>query len=134
MSYTVSDTHRIDTPQLDMPPRLLLGPGPSNAHPRVLQALTMRQVGHLDPTFVQRMDEIQELLRYLFQTDNELTLPVSGTGSAGMETAVANIVEPGDVILVGCVGYFGMRISRNGQSLRRRRAPNRKNMGRSVSR
>ena len=111
MSYTISDTHRIDTPQLDMPPRLLLGPGPSNAHPRVLQALGMRQVGHLDPTFVQRMDEIQELLRYLFQTDNELTLPVSGTGSAGMETAVANIVEPGDVILVGCVGYFGLRIA-----------------------
>ena len=111
MSYTISDTHRINTPQLDMPPRLLLGPGPSNAHPRVLQALTMRQVGHLDPTFVQRMDEIQELLRYLFQTDNALTLPVSGTGSAGMETAVANIIEPGDVILVGCVGYFGLRIA-----------------------
>lgn len=111
MNYIVSDAHRIDTPQLDMPPRLLLGPGPSNAHPRVLQALGMRQVGHLDPTFVQCMDDIQELLRYLFQTNNELTLPVSGTGSAGMETAVANIVEPGDVVLVGCVGYFGLRIA-----------------------
>ncbi|MCP5101615.1 MAG: alanine--glyoxylate aminotransferase family protein [Chloroflexi bacterium] len=107
----VSDTHRIDTPQLDMPPRLLLGPGPSNAHPRVLQALGMRQVGHLDPTFIQRMDEIQELLRYLFQTDNELTLPISGTGSAGMETAVANIVEPGDTVLVACQGYFAYRIA-----------------------
>ncbi len=109
--YSVDNAHRINAPQLDMPPRLLLGPGPSNAHPRVLQALSMRQVGHLDPTFTQKMDDIQELLRYLFQTDNEMTLPVSGTGSAGMETAVANIIEPGDTVLAACNGYFGLRIA-----------------------
>ena len=102
--------HRIDAPQLDMPPRLLLGPGPSNAHPRVLQAIAMRQVGHLDPTFIQVMNEVQELLRYAWQTDNGFSLPISGTGSAAMEAAIANLVEPGDVVLVGVIGYFGERI------------------------
>jgi alanine-glyoxylate transaminase/serine-glyoxylate transaminase/serine-pyruvate transaminase len=106
----INDSYRINVPQLDMPPRLLLGPGPSNAHPRVLQALGMRQVGHLDPTFIQVMNEVQDLLRYAWQTDNSFTLPISGTGSAAMETAVANLVEPGDVVLIGVIGYFGERI------------------------
>lgn len=109
-TFTIDDSHRIEFPQLDMPPRLLLGPGPSNAHPRVLQAISMRQVGHLDPTFIQVMNEIQELLRYAWQTDNPFTLPVSGTGSAAMEAAIANCVEPGDVVLVGVIGYFGERV------------------------
>jgi len=107
---TISNTHRIAAGQLDVPPRLLLGPGPSNAHPRVLQALGMRQVGHLDPTFLNLMNEVQELLRYAWQTDNPLTIPVSGTGSAAMEASLANTVEPGDVVLVGVNGYFGERL------------------------
>ncbi len=106
----INDTHRANFPQLDMPPRILLGPGPSNAHPRVLQAISMRQVGHLDPSYIQVMNEVQELLRYAWQTDNNFTLPISGTGSAAMEAAVANLVEPGDVVLVGVIGYFGERI------------------------
>jgi alanine-glyoxylate transaminase/serine-glyoxylate transaminase/serine-pyruvate transaminase len=107
---TINDSHRANVSQLDMPPRLLLGPGPSNAHPRVLQAISMRQVGHLDPTFIQVMNDVQELLRYAWQTDNNFTLPISGTGSAAMEAAVANLVEPGDVVLIGVIGYFGERI------------------------
>ncbi|UCG26014.1 MAG: alanine--glyoxylate aminotransferase family protein [Chloroflexota bacterium] len=111
MNGAINNTHRLSAAQLDMPPRLLLGPGPSNAHPRVLQAIGMRQVGHLDPRFIGIMDEVQELLRYLFQTDNELTVPISGTGSAAMEASLANCVEPGDVVLVGIIGYFGERIA-----------------------
>ncbi len=107
---SVSDTHRIQTKQLDTSPRLLLGPGPSNAHPRVLQALGNRQVGHLDPEFISLMNEVQELLRYAWQTDNALTIPVSGTGSAAMEATLANLVEPGDSVLVGVNGYFGERM------------------------
>lgn len=106
----VDETHRVETSQLDVPPRLLLGPGPSNAHPRVLQALGMPQVGHLDPSFIDLMDEVQQLLRYAWQTDNDLTIPVSGTGSAAMEATLANTVEPGDTVLVGCNGYFGERL------------------------
>ena len=106
----VSEAHRLQTSQLQVSPRLLLGPGPSNAHPRVLQALSMRQVGHLDPEFIQIMNEVQELLRYAWQTDNQLTIPVSGTGSAAMEATLANLVEPGDTVLVGCNGYFGHRM------------------------
>jgi alanine-glyoxylate transaminase/serine-glyoxylate transaminase/serine-pyruvate transaminase len=106
----INNNHRIETKQLDMPPRLLLGPGPSNAHPRVLQAIGMRQVGHLDPRFIELMNEVQELLRYAWQTDNALTVPVSGTGSAAMEASLANTVEPGDTVLIGVNGYFGERL------------------------
>ena len=107
---SINERHRIFPSQLDVPPRLLLGPGPSNAHPRVLAALSLRQVGHLDPRFLELMDEIQTLLRYAWQTDNPLTIAVSGTGSAAMETTLANTVEPGDVVLVGVKGYFGHRL------------------------
>lgn len=106
----INDTHRQQLAQLNVPPRLLLGPGPSNAHPRVLQALSTRQLGHLDPQFVALMNEIQGLLRYAWQTENPLTIPVSGTGSAAMEASVANVVEPDDVVLVGVNGYFGLRL------------------------
>ncbi len=123
----VNETHRLQTAQLDMPPRLLLGPGPSNAHPRVLQALGTHQVGHLDPTFIALMNEVQSLLRYTWQTDNTLTIPVSGTGSAAMEATLANTVEPGDVVLVGCNGYFGERLvdmaGRYGGDVRRMEKP-----------
>jgi alanine-glyoxylate transaminase / serine-glyoxylate transaminase / serine-pyruvate transaminase len=109
-THTINDQYRRSVGQLDMPPRLLLGPGPSNAHPRVLQALGMRQVGHLDPAFIQLMNEVQDLLRYAWQTENKLTIPVSGTGSAAMEATLANLVEPGDVVLVGVNGFFGHRL------------------------
>ncbi|MFW6358854.1 MAG: pyridoxal-phosphate-dependent aminotransferase family protein [Chroococcales cyanobacterium] len=110
MSPSIQEHHRINASQLDMPPRLLLGPGPCNAHPRVLGALGMRQVGHLDPSFLKMMDEVQTLLRYAWQTDNRMTIPISGTGSAAMEATLANIVEPGDKVLVGVMGYFGHRL------------------------
>ncbi|MGL6139690.1 MAG: aminotransferase class V-fold PLP-dependent enzyme, partial [Planktothrix sp.] len=110
VSAAVSDKNRIIPPELNVPPRLLLGPGPSNANPRVLQALAMSPIGHLDPYFLQLMDEVQTLLRYAWQTDNPMTIPMSGTGSAAMEATLANIVEPGDVVLVGVIGYFGHRL------------------------
>lgn len=109
-NYAINETHRIQTQQLDVYPRFLFGPGPSNAHPRILQAMSMRMVGHLDPQFLALMDEIQELLRYAWQTDNRFTIPVSGTGSAAMEASLANLIEPGDKILVGVNGYFGNRM------------------------
>ena len=96
---------------LAAPERILLGPGPSMAHPRVLQAMSQPLVGHLDPYFLQVMDQIQEMLRYVFQTKNSLTLVIPGTGTAAMEAAVANMVEPGDPVLVCANGYFGLRIA-----------------------
>lgn len=92
------------------PTRVLLGPGPSEVHPRVLAAMCLPLLGHLDPAFVALMDETQSLLRYLFQTENRLTLAVSGTGSAGMEAVVANLIEPGDRMLVCVNGVFGARM------------------------
>ena len=90
--------------------RILLGPGPSMASPRVLRAMATPLIGHLDPQFIQVMDDVQELLRYVFQTENELTIPVSGTGSAAMEAALCNFIEPGDHVLVAVNGYFGERL------------------------
>jgi alanine-glyoxylate transaminase/serine-glyoxylate transaminase/serine-pyruvate transaminase len=98
-------------PALDTPPRLLLGPGPSTVHPRVLKAMATPLVGHLDPSFLEVMDRTQDLLRYVFQTENELTLTIPGTGTAAMEAAVANVVEPGDAVLVCVKGYFGGRLA-----------------------
>ncbi len=95
---------------LNITPRTLLGPGPSDVHPRVLQALAYPPVGHLDPQFLALMNEVQELLRFVFQTENSLTIPVSGTGTAGMEAAFANFVEPGDSVLIGVNGYFSERM------------------------
>lgn len=123
----ISDRHRFTPAHLAIPPRLLLGPGPSNAHPRVLAALSLPPVGHLDPYFLALMDEIQNLLRYAWQTENQLTIPVSGTGSAAMEATLANVVEPGDVVLVGVKGYFGNRLtdmaSRYGADVRQMTKP-----------
>lgn len=106
----VSFRHRIRARQIDPPPRILLGAGPSNPHPRVIEAMNAPLVGHLDPVFLRVMDEIQDLLRYVWQTENEFTIAVSGTGSAAMQAAVANVVEPGDVVLVAINGYFGERL------------------------
>jgi alanine-glyoxylate transaminase/serine-glyoxylate transaminase/serine-pyruvate transaminase len=93
------------------PRRLLLGPGPSIVHPRVLQALATPLVGHLDPVFLGVMTDIQTLLRRIFSTANPLTIALSGTGSAGMEAAVVNVVEPGDAVIVGINGVFGNRLA-----------------------
>lgn len=100
-----------DYPEIDAPQRILLGPGPSMVHPRVLRAMATPVVGHLDPAFITVMDRTQALLRYLFQTENTLTIPISGTGSAGMEAAIANVVEPGTTVLVCVNGYFGLRLA-----------------------
>ena len=111
MTSQVSDLHRISPPALSfLVPRLLLGPGPSNAHPDVLDALGMSLIGHLDPQFLELMNQQQQLLRYCFQTNNQLTVPVSGTGSAAMEATFANLVEDGEKVLVFVAGYFGMRM------------------------
>ncbi|MBW1805435.1 MAG: alanine--glyoxylate aminotransferase family protein [Deltaproteobacteria bacterium] len=88
-----------------------MGPGPSDVAPRVLEAMAAPCVGHLDPYFLEVMDEIQQLLRFLFEADYDLTIPVSGTGSAGMEACFVNLVEPGDEVLVCVNGLFGMRMS-----------------------
>ena len=88
-----------------------MGPGPSDVNPRVLRAMSTPLVGHLDPAFIEIMDEVQELLRYTFRTDNQWTIPVSGTGSAAMEAAIGNVVEPGDTMLVPRNGYFGGRMA-----------------------
>ncbi len=97
-------------PELNSPPRLLLGPGPSLVHPRVLRSMATPLIGHLDPYFLEIMGRTQVLLRYVFETENRLTVPISGTGSAAMEAAVANMVEPGDAVLVCINGYFGLRL------------------------
>ena len=107
---SVDPSHRCSIAPINTPDRLLLGPGPSNAHPTVLQALSRTPIGHLDPLYVELMGEVQELLRYAWQTDNRLTLPMSGTGSSAMEAALANTVEPGDTVLVAVKGYFGNRL------------------------
>ncbi|HEX2055903.1 MAG TPA: alanine--glyoxylate aminotransferase family protein [Nitrospiraceae bacterium] len=93
------------------PNRLLLGPGPSLVHPRVLQALGLPPIGHLDPAFLTVLDEVQQLLRDTFRTSNPLTFAISGTGSAGMEAAIANVIEPDDTAVIGVNGAFGARLA-----------------------
>ena len=100
----------VAAPPLEPPLRLLLGPGPSPVHPRVLQALAAPTVGHLDPYYLRLMNEMQQMLRRLFSTTNEMTLAISGTGSAGMEATVVNLIEPGDSMLVCVNGVFGGRM------------------------
>ncbi|MCU0787914.1 MAG: alanine--glyoxylate aminotransferase family protein [Verrucomicrobia bacterium] len=92
------------------PPRLLMGPGPSDVAPSVLQAMARPLVGHMDPAFVSMMEEIKGMLRRVFQTKNDMTFPVSGTGSAGMEFCFVNLIEPGDEVIIGVNGVFGMRM------------------------
>ena len=95
------------------PVRTLMGPGPSDVHPRILNAMARSTIGHLDPKFVELMDEMKTLLQYAFQTKNELTIPVSAPGSAGMETCFVNLIEPGDTVVVCQNGVFGGRMKEN---------------------
>lgn len=92
------------------PLRILLGPGPSSVHPRVLRALSMPLIGHLDPVFIEMMEETKQLLRATFLTENPLTFPISATGSAGMEACLVNLLEPGDTAVIGVNGVFGTRM------------------------
>ena len=101
----------VHTEPLHVPSKTLMGPGPSTAHPRVLQAAKLPLLGHLHGEFVKIMIEVQEQLRYAFQTTSKYVLAVSGTGHAAMEAAVANFVEPGDVVLVGVNGIWGERMA-----------------------
>ena len=102
--------HADVAPPLDPPQRILLGPGPSDVSPRVLAALARPTLGHLDPEYLEVMDATSRMLRAVFRTDNPLTLAVSGTGSAGMEACVGNLIEPGDEMIVGVAGVFGGRM------------------------
>jgi alanine-glyoxylate transaminase/serine-glyoxylate transaminase/serine-pyruvate transaminase len=104
------NTERPSIPEFHPPRRILLGPGPSPVDDRVTRAMTAPVLGHLDPLFLKCMDDIQVLLRYVFETQNRLTIPISGTGSAGMEATVASLLEPGDEIVVCVNGYFGERM------------------------
>ncbi|MGI9558648.1 MAG: pyridoxal-phosphate-dependent aminotransferase family protein [Thermodesulfobacteriota bacterium] len=96
--------------KLSPPERILMGPGPSNVSKAVYDALATPIIGHLDPDFLTIMDEIGAMLREVFQTRNRLTIPMSGTGSSGMETAFVNIIEPGDTVVIGVNGVFGERM------------------------
>lgn len=96
---------------MEIQERILMGPGPSGVDPRVRQAMAAPVIGHLDPDFLAIMDETTELLRYVFETGNRLTIPMSGTGSAGMETALVNFLEPGDVAVICVNGVFGERMA-----------------------
>jgi alanine-glyoxylate transaminase / serine-glyoxylate transaminase / serine-pyruvate transaminase len=98
-------------PELTPPSRLLLGPGPSMVHPRVLRAMSTPLLGHLDPKFLEIMNEVQAQLRAVLRTENAFTIAVSGTGSAGMEAALVNVVEPGDAVVVVASGVFGNRMA-----------------------
>jgi alanine-glyoxylate transaminase/serine-glyoxylate transaminase/serine-pyruvate transaminase len=100
----------MSTPEIDPPARILMGPGPSNVPPRVYRALMMPTVGHMDPTYFKTMDQVQALLREAFVTKNALTLAVSGTGMSGMETALANLLETGDEIVICNGGVFSGRM------------------------
>src|SRR5574341_1301765 len=97
--------------KFDASARVLLGPGPSMTHPRVMRALSAPTVGHLDPELLALYAEEQDLLRAVFQTSNEWTFALSGTGTSGMEAALVNLVEPGDEVLIAIHGYFGERLA-----------------------
>jgi len=124
----VSDRHRLSLGPIATPDRLLLGPGPSNAHPTVLEALSRTPIGHLDPLYVALMGEVQELLRYVWQTDNRLTLPMSGTGSAVMEATLANMAARRHRA-GGGEGLFRPASAGHGRPLPRRRAHDREALG-----
>jgi len=108
LEHPMTDMHFSD---LDPHARILLGPGPGMAAPRVVRAMATPPVGHLDPDLLKIYEEEQELLRYVFQTKNEWTFSLSGTGTSGMEAALTNVIEPGDNVLVAIIGYFGERLA-----------------------
>lgn len=103
----------MSTTSFHPPQRTLMGPGPSDVNPRILEAMSRPTIGHLDPVFIAMMDEMKALLKYAFQTKNELTMPVSAPGSAGMETCFVNLVEPGDKVIICQNGVFGGRMKEN---------------------
>lgn len=115
------------SPTLNPPTRILMGPGPSGAHPRVLRAMTAPILGHLDPEFLKIMDECHDMLRQVMGTTNQITMATPGTGTSGMEAAVMNLLQPGDRAVVGICGYFGERIAqmaeRTGAEVARVTAP-----------
>ncbi len=100
-----------DLTDLNVPYRLLLGPGPSLVHPRVYRAMSQPVIGYLDPVFIQLLDDTQRPLRTVFRTENDFTMAISGTGTAGMEAAIYNVVEPGDTVVVCQNGYFAVRMA-----------------------
>src|SRR5438874_13723108 len=102
--------HEATYERFEPPKRLLLGPGASPVDDRVLAAMAAPVLGHLDPLFLGCMDDVQALLRYVFETENRVTIPISATGSAGMEVAVVNVIEPGDAVVVCINGVFGGRM------------------------
>ena len=95
---------------MPQPDRILMGPGPSNPYPEVIEAFTRPVLGHLDPDFIALLDETNDRLRQVYRTEHPLTFPISATGSAGMEAAFVNVVAPGDVVVVGVNGVFGERM------------------------
>ena len=107
----MTTTNDQSTGELGHEPRVLLGPGPSNLHPRVFRAMASPILGYLDPEFLAIMDHTMALLRYLFQTENELSITLPGTGMSAMEAAVCNVVEPGDEVVVCINGFFGQRLA-----------------------
>ena len=112
------------------PQRTLMGPGPSDIHPRVMTAMSQPAIGYLDPVFVEMMEELKSLLRYAFQTKNALTFAVSGPGSVGMENCFVNLVEPGDKVIVCRNGVFGGRMIENVERCRRHAGRRRGRLGR----
>lgn len=96
--------------ELVLPKRLLMGPGPSDVNPHVLKAMATPLLGHLDPNFLEIMNETMELIRYVYETNNKVTVAMSGTGSSGMETVFVNLIEPGDKVIIGVNGLFGQRM------------------------
>jgi alanine-glyoxylate transaminase/serine-glyoxylate transaminase/serine-pyruvate transaminase len=100
-----------DFGELNVPYRLLLGPGPSQVHPRVYRAMAQPVIGYLDPVFIQLLDDTQRPLRTVFRTENDMSMAISGTGTAGMEAAIYNVVEPGDTVVVCQNGYFAVRMA-----------------------
>jgi alanine-glyoxylate transaminase/serine-glyoxylate transaminase/serine-pyruvate transaminase len=110
---TIEELNMSTVSTFNPPVRTLMGPGPSDVSPRVLEALSRPTIGHLDPRFVEMMEEVKGLLQYAFQTKNAMTMPVSAPGSAGMESCFANLVEPGDKVVVCQNGVFGGRMKEN---------------------
>ena len=102
---------RLMVGELNPTPRILMGPGPSNVHYRVYQAMSAPVIGYLDPQILSCMDEISEMLRAVFQTKNRLTFAISATGSSGMEASFVNFVEPGDTVIIGVNGFFAARMT-----------------------
>ncbi len=111
MSDNAVPSNSVPAAPLCPPSRILMGPGPSPVHPRVLAALAAGTIGHLDPYYLTLMSDMQRMLRDVMRTRNEMTLAISGTGSAGMEAAVLNLVEPDDPVLICVAGVFGGRMA-----------------------